>query len=640
MPLARSRLATAALALALLVPVGVAAPAIGTLPGASTVAAGAHDFAFVKAHAQAQKAEGEDGHVADIYVSTISTDSMGLRTVMVYGQFRLPTDSSEIKVETIDSTDYLPRENSANVLTHNGAITTPLIWSTEDPATDKWSRRLFQIADPITVRRGEKALSITLEGKTTELTIPAEAATLNTDDLAQAITEHAATYEHNISAGMKICKDTVDAYLAQDAAARALLARATGGGADAPSQADVENARKALNEAFGGLAPEPYDRAPLAAAVAEANSLLDANGADGMRLTPASRDAIVSALGVGADLLSREDPAHIAVSAHGDPLPTHRDFDTALAALRAALDAKAYEKHTAASTAPLTAALDRAIRRVPAAGKGFEATGRNALMDAIDDARKLLDDAAYATDESIAAMVRRLDDALAGLVETDLADAAAFVITVRYQRPMTTAPTAMIHEYFTGPDSAPIEEAIAVREGQEIRLRLDDPIIKTFPGYRPVSFHYNSDDSTLRFVRVLTDSTGASVIALRATTANPEAGASLDIRYAPGDADAHPDPEAPAAPTDPVKPEGPVKPEAPAKPADPAAPKAPTAPADPAAQGAAPARTDASPAPAARPAKTLASTGAHAQTVVGLSAVVALAGIGLSGIGLAKRRRS
>lgn len=240
------------------------------------------------------------------------------------------------------------------------------------------------------------------------------------------------------------------------------------------------------------------------------------------------------------------------------------------------------EDYAPASLTELDAAYDAAVARVPADGMGFTEDSRRVLFEQIDKAAALRRDAVYATAEDVATQAQALDDARNALVEEPLGE--EFRITVRYQRPVKDAPSDLIHEYFLDAEGNLIEKTLTVRQGQEVRLPIDDPLIQHFDGYTPASFHLDSDDGTLGLVRVLTDSHGNRTVVFRAATSNAQAGGSLDIRYVEDDA-AAPDPDGQPTP-------GPTDP-ATAAPDDQDGDRAeePTAPGDPAATASATAST-------------------------------------------------
>ena len=118
----------------------------------------------------------------------------------------------------------------------------------------------------------------------------------------------------------------------QGEAAAGVVSRARAGGADAPTNADIQAARTSLNTAFDALTPAPYDRTSLTTSLAGATTLLEANGKDGRRLTRASYDTLVAAVATGQKLLATPDAVTLKAPREGE-LVTHRDFDNAVAAL-------------------------------------------------------------------------------------------------------------------------------------------------------------------------------------------------------------------------------------------------------------------------------------------------------------------
>ncbi len=508
----RSRALALALGAALVLPVGTAATPLLAPASVAAEASDAHSLDWVKAHATPQTVTYDTKYgeqQATVWVATLSYDSLSqAREIMLYGEVAMPISSQDVGVEEFDGRYYLPFET--NSVRHNEYVRSRLLWSEEDPK-GTYDKTVFSSDGPLRGVRGT-SVTLTLGGVESTVSVPQETAVTDTHELEEAITEHWSTYSAAVDAGMLLDETTRQTYLSQDAAARALVTRARAGGADAPTNADIQAARTSLNTAFDALTPAPYDRTSLTTSLAGATTLLEANGKDGRRLTRASYDTLVAAVATGQKLLATPDAVTLKAPREGE-LVTHRDFDNAVAALDARYDA--------------------AIARVPAEGKGFTPGTRAALMSEIATAATLRDQAAYATADQVSQEVTALEDVMDALVEEPLGE--AFTLTVRYQHPMEGAPSGLIHEYFNDAAGNPVEEQVPVHRGQEMRYPLtDETLIKRFEGYTPRSFHLNSDDGTLGLVQVLTDSKGVRTVAFRADTTSPAGGGSLDIRYVAG----------------------------------------------------------------------------------------------------------
>ena len=612
----RSRALALALGAALVLPVGMAATPLLAPASVAAEASDTHSLDWVKAHATPQTVTYDTKYgeqQATVWVATLSYDSLSqAREIMLYGEVAMPISSQDVGVEEFDGRYYLPFET--NSVRHNEYVRSRLLWSEEDPK-GTYDKTVFSSDGPIRGVRGT-SVALTLGGVESTVSVPQETAVTDTHELEEAMTEHWSTYSAAVDAGILLDETTKQTYLSQDAAARALVTRARAGGADAPTNADIQAARTSLNTAFDALTPAPYDRTSLTTSLAGATTLLEANGKDGRRLTRASYDTLVAAVATGQKLLATPDAVTLKTPREGE-LVTHRDFDNAAAALDAAVAAATTEDYTPVDTTALDARYDAAIARVPAEGKGFTPGTRAALMSEIATAATLRDQAAYATADQVSQEVTALEDVMDALVEEPLGE--AFTLTVRYQHPMEGAPSDLIHEYFNDAAGNPVEEQVPVHRGQEMRYPLtNETLVKRFEGYTPRSFHLNSDDGTLGLVQVLTDSKGVRTVAFRADTTSPAGGGSLDIRYVAGqDTRVAPSPTpGPETPADP----GTGVDQAAAPAADPAVgPSAGAAPQAAAQQG-------------GRPGSGLARTGVSL-TALGLAGVLASGGV------LLRRRR-
>ena len=120
-----------------------------------------------------------------------------------------------------------------------------------------------------------------------------------------------------VNAGLEIKKDTKHAYLKKNDEARSLLEKINKGDVDI-TQEQVEKMRKELNEAFGNMVPEPFDRSGIEKQLKIADEMLDKNGKNGKRYTKETYYSLLDAYSVGKDLISREDLKGIVTSKEGE----------------------------------------------------------------------------------------------------------------------------------------------------------------------------------------------------------------------------------------------------------------------------------------------------------------------------------
>ena len=530
----RSRAVARALGAALTMPVGAMATLTPILPSAvAAESADVQSFEWVKAHSTPQTVNYETTwgtYQAKIWVATITHDTLSnARQIMVFGEVSLPISAQDLGVEEFDGQYYLPFDN--NSLTHNEYVKSRLVWSSED-SKSTYDKTIFSSEGTLLGVRGD-TVKITLGGVTSELKVAQETATVDTHELEEAIAEHWAVYTSAVDAGMEFEATSLAAYLAADSASRDLVTKAQSGGETAPSNADVQAQRATLNNAFDQLAPAPYERGPLAEAIAQAQEILAGNGQDSTRLTRSSYETLSRALARATELNAMPDAQTLKTPKEGDPLVTHRDFATATASLKAAISGAIVEPYTRVDTSALDEAYDAAIYAMPGEGKGFTAQSRETLLARIDEAAAVREDAVYADQATVDTQVNALKAAVNSLEEEALGE--KFSLTVRYQHPLAGAPSDLIHEYFTNAAGEPITESRELRRGQEVRYQLTDEVLmKRFEGYTPRSFHLNSDDGSLRLARILTDSKGVKILAFQAQTRNIDSGSSLDIRYVEG----------------------------------------------------------------------------------------------------------
>lgn len=295
----------------------------------------------------------------------------------------------------------------------------------------------------------------------------------------------------------------------------------------------MDQALQQYNQAYGDLAPAPFERAPLSASLEKLQTVLKENGHNDSRLVQADYTKLRDLEAVALNLLDQPDLRSISLPAHQDVLVTHKTFTTTVERIEEALSAAEREEYTPADTTSLVKLYDSAIARIPAEGMGFESNSRIALLNEIEKVRDLLGNHVYETPTSLEVAASALEEKLELLRETPL-PAETYRLIIRYSHPDKTAPTPLIHAHFTENGEA-VTETLDIHPGEEIRWNLNHPLIKRFAGYRPVSFHLNSDDSSLKLVRVLTNSKGEQVIAFQGDAASLAHGGSLEIHYVEGE---------------------------------------------------------------------------------------------------------
>lgn len=514
---------------------GVCLPALTltpaqALPLAAAASADSSDsFEYAQEHSTPQKFNLDLGGPVTIYAATLSVDTRSnARQVLLYGEFGLPLNATDFDVEEFDGHFYLGQDD--NFFKYNEYIRGYLMWDENDPKA-KYDKTRFRVPDKIWVK-GD-SITLTLEGQELTVKIAQNSSILNTSELEEAVNEHWTDYQAATNSGLKIDEATEKAYLAKNDEARALLAEAAKPDTTVTNE-QLSAMRTSLNEVFGDLKPVPFMRETLTNLLAQADQIVANNGMNGERLTKATFDALNAAAARAAELVNTEDLKGILPPREGDPLPTHRDFTAAENALKAAIEGIQKEQYTAPDTSALSALRDQAIARVPAEGYGFTADTRTALLDQIEEASNLLANKTYTTEADVTAAQTALQQALNALAEEKLDTSKPVTIKVRYVHPAKDAVSSLLREYFEE-NGTMIEESLTVLNGEEVRIPITSDLVKKFEGYHPSTFHFASDDSSLRLVRILTDSMGNQVAAFKAQVANPEAGASLDIFYLEGD---------------------------------------------------------------------------------------------------------
>lgn len=469
-----------------------------------------------------------DGIPTKLWVQLVK-DAGRIKDVIFYGELQMPYTAMDIGVEEFESQQYMPEDD--NHVYVNTYLKSKVLWA---PSNDKYMNTVF-MSDGI-LHSQQETFTITIKGHKETITIPTQAITLNTDNLTSAINEHWNDYTAVKTAGMLLTKESEEAYLQADMQARKLLERAQKSDpahADSPSQEELNQETHTLNRIAAELKPLPFNRDGLKNTVAKADALLSNNGKNGKRIILTDYEAIQNIRIEALQLLKTPDLETILAPAHQEPPVTHTTFEHVQDKLEKALERAQMEEYAPENIGELTKKYDQAVSFTPDSGKRFSEDGRKKLIATLQDVRHLLDAPMYANAERIKSALEALTQAMQ--VTQEPLTGETFSIRVRYQYPMKDSVSPLLQSYFTGNDGNPIEEVFTAREGEEIRLSIKDPLIKKFDGYTPSSFHLNSDDGTLGFVQVLTNSQGESTIAFSAHTANTAAGASLDIRYVEGD---------------------------------------------------------------------------------------------------------
>ncbi|WP_131333641.1 hypothetical protein [Schaalia vaccimaxillae] len=514
----RTRIAACALSIAMLLGVGITTfPSLIHAPASATQADDLYNFDWIKTRAKAVKFTSEDKNITGkIWVAALATDPLnGARDLLVYGQLDMPYTSQDVGVETFNN--HLILNNDTNFIVYNGGYIKGNLYWCEEETVGTYDKTVFCSDGIITVRRAEKSIALTIDNTQIDVPIPEQNATVNVGPLKAAVDEHWAAYQAALTAGMKLEKKSQNNYLAKNQEAESLVAKAESG-TDMPSDEEIENMRRNLNAAFAAVAPEPFERGPIQAAIADAEKLLSNNGADGRRLTKETYELVTQRLAAAQNINATADYDTLLVPGHGDPQITHADFVKATNALNSVVADPQYEDYATVDTSHLVKLYDAALTRVPAEGMGFDPASRDRFLDTLERIYEFLNNSVYVNSEDVDARIRELNDAAQGLIEKPLPD-QEFNLKVRYQYPAEGAVSNLIHANFTHADGTVVEELLTVKQGEELRFAIDDPLIKRFDGYRPNSFHLNGDDGSLHLVRILTNSKGQQTIAFRATGA-------------------------------------------------------------------------------------------------------------------------
>lgn len=499
---------------------------------------------------------------ADMYVMASSeTDHTGKLEIHVYGKLKMPYTGQEIDVTDSDESWMKP----------NPYMKSMFEWAPEDPAASVYDKTMFKNTLPIYVDKGTTSIKMSLKGEEVDLAIPAALSVLDTKPLSEALNGHRAEYEAAKNAGMAIKPETAKAFEDQMAAAEKMLEDAAKPDTTVTQDALVQ-ARQKLNEAFGNLAPEPFKREALSAAIEKANKII-ANvpelAKQGKGYETKAYDAFYASYLRAKELMATEDLKFVVGSHEGGALSTQRDFDRTAAELEDLSGKLPVIERKAVDTGKLKATFFKALDRKPADGKGWEASSGRAFRNALTNAQEVLN-TAYPSEEAVEGALKTLVEAGDALKEENLDPKSAYTMNIRYRHHAEDAPSHLIDKYFEA-DGAQVKVAKeGIVPGSEVRIYLDDlDTVKKFDGYTPTTFFYASDDGTLGKVRLFTGEDGRAFVSFVA-----EANGDLDIKYEKGADSRQPVPApvpTPELPDDkkpePGKPSDQVKPE-PGKPAD------------------------------------------------------------------------
>lgn len=491
------------------------AVAANATPTHSAGSAVTHDakpasFDWVKEHGRHTEITHSELGTIDVWAATLSTDSLShSTTVLLYGQLRFPSTSSDIGFE--EDSDHYPHEE--NWLLYNGGLKAWLRSSEEDPASLKYDRRIFRVAGisddgSIIVRHGGN-IELTIKNETFRIDHSPEAAVVNATELDEAIDEHWSEYTAAKSRGMVFVTETEERFTEKMEEARQLSMR-VGQQDSGVSNEDVQRMREALNRSYDELLPAPFDRTALREAVMRADEVRSLNGNDGRRLTRASHAELMRHYVEGLQLLETPDLTTIKVPHEAPPVVTHEDFRKAAQSLQGALAALEYETYTPVDARALNDLIDTALLKTPSVGHGFSEASRAALFSAIEEAKDF--DAIYDTD--LQARIEALQHGIDQLEEITLDPDKRVRVTVRYKHDLSDAPSSLIKDYFTDDSGTPITHVFTDTANTELRIPLDDPMFKRFDGYHVLSVNYNG--STLdTHAAIHSLSTGERILVLR-----------------------------------------------------------------------------------------------------------------------------
>lgn len=470
----------------------------------------------------------------NIWATTLSVDPRTkIKKVAIYGKFDLPLSSSDIDIEELDEYPnklFLPRDN--NYIDINGGLKSYILWSDEDP-NSKYDKQIF-VNDGYLYIRGESA-KLVIKDQEFEIKISDKPNKTVTNFLEEAITEHWGEYSAVKYSGLKLTQDSEEAYLKKNEEAKALTERAKTD--TSITQDQIDNMINSLNQTFGNLSPMPYEKTGLKEAISRADNLLSKNGKNGKRFTKASFDDLMTAYNYAQELLSLSDLNSIVTPIEGEPIKTHKDFETALTSLNDKINNLTEEEYSPIDLKKLWDAYYEAINLRPDYGYGYTDDSRNAFYDKLDEIRhKQFYDDIYMNDDDVNIYIAQIQNAKNNLQKIKLDENTKVSISIKYTKPLEDSVSSLIKEYFRDGNNEIININKEVIKDSEVYLPLSDKdVIKEFEGYTPKSFHYNSDDGSLRLVRYFKDANDNRFVVFKATSKNKANKATLDIYYEKSD---------------------------------------------------------------------------------------------------------
>lgn len=488
-------------------------------------------FEEVKNTSETQTFSHDEGGNFKVWASTLSVDPVNkLKKVVIYGKFDFPLSSTEIGIDEPEEYPgklFLPRDES--YIEINGGLKSYMLWSDEDP-NSKWDKQIFVSNDYLYVRGSTAKLVI--KEQEFQINIPDKSNKLVTSFLEEAITEHWGDYIAAKYSGLKLTKESEDAYLAKDSEAKALINTAKNN-SSSTTQDVIDAMRLSLNESFAALMPLPYERDELSDAVIQAEDLINSNGENGKRFTKDSFDALIDANNQAHELLFLPDLQSILTPREGEPIKTHKDFDNALLRLKEKMNELVKEDYTPIDLKRLWDAYDDAINLRVEDGYGYTDASRESFYNKLDEIRyKQFYDDIYMDQEDLDGYIAQIEAAKSGLEKIKLDENVKVNISIKYTRPLKDSVSSLLKEYFRDANNDIININKEVIKDSEVVIYINDTdIVKAFEGYSPKSFHYNSDDGTLGLVKYFEDKSGHKFVVFKAASRNEDNNATLDIYY-------------------------------------------------------------------------------------------------------------
>lgn len=512
---------------ALLLPAVILACSIGlasTLPD-SAVNHGALSFSAQAAYAQEditfekvkEKGTPSSFEKFDIYTLIVEQDARTKKNqVVMYGEFKMPYTYQDIE---IDDHDY-------NYLQITPEFKGFFELDPEHISGSKYDATIFKVnIQPFALDQDVSSLTLTIDNEEFTVKLPDKAALLYTKDLEDALQEHGSEYRNALSFGMRITTASDKAFQSLTKEAEALLEKAKLPDTTV-TQDEINDIRTRYNEAFFLLKPEPFERTALKKSLERARTADEKQGVNNRRYEKEGYEAFSKLYQRALELMKQEDLTSIVGPREGEALPTHSEYESLPTKLDEAREALKLQDYTPVDMSLLQELYYQGLALTPAEHKTYTKASFEALYGALHDSLYTLIDP-YATNESVAAMYTRLDEAIKSLTEEELDISNPFDLVIRYRHPLDDAPSAKIDDYFREKDQIIQAVMSGIFAGQIVRIYLDDTqLIKKFSGYTASSFFYASSDTSQDVVRVLRDKQGKQFIILRA-----QQNAGLDVKY-------------------------------------------------------------------------------------------------------------